>query len=113
MKETISCLVLVEKKLEIATKEEIKEVLKENDGDLKRLSDFKGKKIVWGYLCKVKDWFTCYTMEMDKVLLLIEDNEVCSYEPTGNFYPEHKEYMRVVGLMDENAEIEPIERVEE
>ena len=105
----ISCLVLVEKEPEKVTKDEVEEVLQQNDGDFIRLPDFQKQKLVWGYLCKVEDYHRYHTMDMDKVILMVDDEgEVFSYEHTGNYGPEIKEGMEVVGLMDENAEIEPI-----
>lgn len=50
---------------------------------------------------------------MDKVILLVDENtgEPYNYEHTGEFYPMNKEGLRVIGLMDENAEIEPINSI--
>jgi len=78
--------------------------------NIKRIE--RGLKKIWGYLCKVSDYFTYFLMDMDKVILFLDkDNYVNSYEHTGNFYPEDKEDKEVVGLMDENAEIEPIKEI--
>jgi hypothetical protein len=110
--DNISCLVLVDKKPEGVTQTELKEVLESQDGDLKRLKDFKNIKLVWGYLCKVSDYHSYRLTDMDKVILLIDkDDEVYAYEHTSNFYPEDREEKKVVGLMDENAEIETTQRI--
>ena len=110
--ENIRYLVLVDDKPEKVTDKEFKEVLKNNGGDLKRFKGFKDENLVWGYLCKVSDYFTYYLMDMDKVILFFDGEDyVYSYEPTGNYSPAHKEGKKVIGLMDENAEIEAIERI--
>ena len=111
--ENISCLVLVDKeKPEEVTEEELKEVLEYNDGDLNRLEDFKDVRLVWGYLVKVSDYHSYSLMDMDKVILLIDrDGYVYAYEHTGNFYPENKEDKQVIGLLDENSEIEETQRI--
>ena len=110
--QNFTVLVLIEPKAEKPTLEEIKEVLQNNDGDLERLNEFKDANLIWGYLCKIEDYFRFSLMDMDKVLLFVDEEEyVYSYEHTGNYYPTDKTNLRVVGLMDENAEIEPTERV--
>ena len=110
--DNIQVLVLVDKdKPEEVTEEELKEVLNRNDGDLSRYEK-DHLKTIWGYLCKVSDYHTYSLMDMDKVILFLdEDNYVNSYEHTGNFHPENKEDKEVVGLMDENAEIEPTKKI--
>ena len=103
-----SILVLTDKERGKVTEEELKEILKRNDGDLDRLEDYKDVEMVWGYLCKVMDYHKYALMDMDKVILFLENNgDVYSYEHTGDFYPEHKEGKEVIGVMDENAEITP------
>jgi len=102
-------LVMTEDEPEEVTQEELKEVLKRNDGDLDRLDDFKDVKMVWGYLCKVGDYFRYSLMDMDKVILFVKDNgEPTGYEHTGEYNPEYKDEKLVIGLMDENAEIEAV-----
>jgi len=110
--DNIKCLVLIDKEVEGVTQEELKEVLKYNDNDLDRFMDFKDVKMIWGYLCKVSDYHSYYLMDMDKVILLIDkDGFAYAYEHTGEFNPQNKEDKKVVGLMDENSEIEPTERI--
>ena len=107
--DNISCLVLTDKETEEVTQEELEEVLNHNDGDKERFKDFDGDKMIWGYLCKVGDYFRYALMDMDKVILFMDEyNNPYSYEHTGNYSPEHKEGKEVIGLMDENAEIEAI-----
>lgn len=104
-----TCLVLTDEQPEEVTQDELKEVLKYNDGNLNRLDDFKDTKMVWGYFCKIIDYFKYSLMDMDKIILLLDENgDVYNYEHTGNYYPEHKEGKKVVGLCDENAEITAI-----
>lgn len=111
--ENVSCLILIDKdKPQRVTNEELKEVLKHNDGDTKRLKDFKEVDMVWGYLCKVSHYHSYYLMDMDRVILFIDsDYYVYGYEPTGDYSPQNKEDKEVIGLMDENVEIEPTERI--
>jgi len=101
-------LVLTDEEPQEVTKEELKEVLERNDGDLERFSDYKDVEAIWGYLVKCTDFHKYALMDMDKVILFCEENgDVYSYEPTGDYYPEHKNNKKVVGVMDENAEITP------
>lgn len=101
-------LVLIDEEPEEVTLEELKEVLERNDGDLERFEDYKEVNMVWGYLVKCTDFHKYSLMDMDKVILFQEENgDVYSYEHTGGYYPEHKEGKKVVGVMDENAEITP------
>jgi|TARA_R100000750_G_scaffold43013_1_gene28397 hypothetical protein len=109
MGENKTCLILVDKDREEVTEEELKEVLQNSDGDLERLEDFKDTKLVWGYISRILDYHRCYLLDMDKVILFIDENDdAYGYEHTGNYSPEHKEGKEVIGLIDENAEIESI-----
>lgn len=102
-------LVLTDQTPQEVTADELNEVLKYNDGDLSRLDDFKNIKMVWGYFAKILDYFKFSLMDMDKIILLLDENgDAYSYEHTGNYYPENKEDKKVVGLCDENAEITAI-----
>lgn len=108
-KMTNDCLVLVDKEREKVTEEELKEVLMNNDGDLERFDDYFKGGFVWGYFCKILDYHRYALMDMDKIILCLDDNgDVFSYEHTGNYYPEHKKDKEVIGIIDENAEIEAI-----
>jgi len=101
-------LVLTDKEQEGVTQEELKEVLQYNDGDLERFKDYTEKKMIWGYLCKIPDYFKYALLDMDKVILFLDEvGDVYSYEHTGNYGPEHKKDKEVVGIMDENTEITP------